>query len=400
MKLTALSLALAASVAASAAPLTLAELLGRRIVAGEVDSISPSYGRGVGGLVVNHTVIAASNSPEGAKAVADVVCTGTNDELVISAAIKGMTRGGTVQLLDGDFYVDSFKNEGNSAIYFGYNDGQARVVNIVGTTENKGYNTQFGAVIHVRQSAIDAMDPKASYRVFYGAGKKPEKVNPADYFYVLTHVNNANFEHFQLRLGDASKRIRGIDGGHFGSMEVKWVGIYTEEYFNDRFFHRKPKTPAIGSVGITSVPSSNDEMARIGYEGVNVGGLWIGFHQNRVDHLVMRVCTAARNVYGYVFDGGLKTLTMINCCDEGNVCLPLFRGKGNITAIDFNIERFNEAYIIDTPKTVASHYAYEEKPGSWNGEITYTLQGSAFKLRGFWEKDHGKHFRTVRFTRR
>ena len=44
-----------------------------------------------------------------------------------------------------------------------------------------------------------------------------------------------------------------------------------------------------------------------------------------------------------------KTLTLVNSCDEGNAHLPLFRGKGQISMIDFNIERFNAAFIPDDP---------------------------------------------------
>ena len=50
-------------------------------------------------------------------------------------------------------------HEGNSAICAGYNDGIACVVNLVGTTENKGYNTAFGAVIHVTKRALESIDP-------------------------------------------------------------------------------------------------------------------------------------------------------------------------------------------------------------------------------------------------
>ena len=93
-----------------------------------------------------------------------------------------------------------------------------------------------------------------------------------------------------------------------------------------------------------------------------------------------------------------KTLTLINCCDEGNTHLPIFRGKGQLTAIDFNIERFNAAYIPDDPEGNAEAYATEETPGSWNGTFTYTLQGEAFGLTGFWKDGHGTGFETRRLN--
>ena len=362
--------------------------------------VAPAAFGSVGGAPVKmrtgsppkHVVVAAHNSSPEEKAAADLVCTGTNDERVINAAIASLGRGGTVQLLDGDYMVDSFENEGNSAIYFGYNGGDARVVNIVGTTENKSYNTRFGVSIHVTRAAMDAMAASETYRVFYGASRRP----PAEgVFFTYTHVNNANFENFYLFFADAGRQVRGIDGSNFGSMYLRQVGIYTERYFRDRFLHEKPATPVKGSVGVWSVPSSNDEMARIGYDFVCVGGVHTAFYFNKVDKMVMRSCTTARCCYGYVFDGGHKTFTMLNCSDEGNACLPLFLGKGQITAIDFNIERFNADYIPDCPDAGATPFAAEEKPGAWHGFISYTLQGSAFGIDRFWKAGHGRNFRTV-----
>ena len=87
-------------------------------------------------------------------------------------------------------------------------------------------------------------------------------------------------------------------------------------------------------------------------------------------------------------------MTWINCCDEGNTHLPFFGGKGHLTAIDFNIERFNAAYIPDSPDGGGTA-ARENKPGSWHGYISYTMQGKAFNLKRFWAEGSGIEFRTV-----
>ena len=73
-------------------------------------------------------VVAAANSRSFEKKVADCLCTGTNDEATINAAIARLKFGGTLRLADGDYFLDSCTNEGNSAILFGYNDGITRVV--------------------------------------------------------------------------------------------------------------------------------------------------------------------------------------------------------------------------------------------------------------------------------
>ena len=336
--------------------------------------------------------VAAANSSEAARSAADFVCTGTNDEAMLTKAIDGLVRGGTMKLADGDYWIDAFPYEGNSAVYFGYNDGLTRVVTVEGTTEGKVYGSYRGATLHVTKRAMDAMEPNGVYRVFFGAGRIPE--GPGD-TYTYTHVNNVNFSNFRLLFNDASKPLVGIDGRHFGSMELDMIGIYTERYFPDRYEHLKPVTPAKGSIGVWSLPGSNDESARNRYNEVNVGGLHTGFVFNAVDHLVMTGCMAARCVYGYWFErGSPKTLTMINCCDEGCVHLPHFRGRGHLTAIDFNIERFNTAYIPNDPENGKEHAATEAKGGSWHGYISYTLQGKAFGLKRFWAEGSGLNFRT------
>ena len=342
-------------------------------------------------LAVNHRIVAPAAASETVKAEADFVCTGANDERVINAAIASLEKGGTVQLLDGDYYIDAFEQEGGSAICFGYNNGSARTITFRGTTENKSYNTRHGVTIHVTKAAMDRMATNGVYRVFYGTARRPKASGD---FFTMTHVNNVNFSNFYLYFADASKPLRGIDASNFGQVFVELVGVYTENYFRDRFLHLKPATPHPDSVGVWSSPSSSDEMARVGYDWVNVGGLHTGFYFDRADHFVLRSCSAARCCYGYRFKGGPKTLTMLNCCDEGNTHLPYFTGRGHLTAIDFNIERFNAAYIPDSPSKTG-HEAAEEQPGSWHGFISYTLQGKAFGLDKFWKDGCGINFQTV-----
>ena len=341
-------------------------------------------------------LVAASNASAADKAVAQYVCTGTNDEAVINQAIASLTKGGTVQLSDGDFYIDAFPNEGNSAIYFGYNNGVARAVTLRGGTQNKSYNTRLGTGIHVTERAVQSMTPGTVYRAIYGAAKTPPA--PGDFF-TMTYVNNVVFEQFYLLFHDASKSWHGIDGGHFGNMRITLVGVYTERYFQDRFLHVRPSNPVPGSVGIMSVNGSNDEMSDVGYEKVNVGGMHTGFFFQGVDHLVLTACSAARCCYGYHFKGyAAKTLTLLNCCDEGNTHLPYFEGIGHLTAIDFNIERFNAAFIplsTDENENALTAEAFEKDKGGWHGFISYTMQGEAFGLKKLWNDGSGVNFRTI-----
>lgn len=336
--------------------------------------------------------IAASNSTAADQQKADVVCTGSHDERIINEYIAKLVNGGTLQFLDGDYFIDAFEHEGNSAIFFGFNEGNARVITLKGDTENKTYNTHHGASLHVTQKALDSLPKGETGRVFYGTGDKPDA--PPDFF-TYTFVNNVNFENFYLFLYNASYPVIGIDCSHFGSSEIRLIGIFTERYFEDRFLHLKPATPGKGCIGIRTCIHSNDEMARIGMNTVDIGGLYIGFDFVGVDHMILRDCTAARCCYGYVFDQMAKTLTIINSCDEGNTHLPRFHGHGQLTAIDFNIERFNADFIPDDPDGYTEPYAEEDIPGAWHGFLSYTMQGKAFDLRRFWKNGHGINFHTT-----
>jgi hypothetical protein len=337
-------------------------------------------------------IIAAIDSCEADKNRADVVCSGQYDELVINEQIAKLTNGGTVQFLDGNYYIDSFPSEDNTAIYFGYNDGRARVVNVVGDTENKGYNTDYGVCFHVTKRALDCCKEGESYHVFFGTEQKPEAEGD---FFTFTFVNNVNFSNFYIYLYDASKPIVGIDCTHFGSAEIHQVGVFTEAFFRDRFVHLKPATPCKGCIGIRTCIHSNDEMARMGMDTMDIGGLYIGYDFCGVDHMIARNCTAARCCFGFRFAYSYKTLTLINCADEGNTHLPLFSGKGQLTAVDFNIERFHDDVIPDDPEGDTDPYAREVQTGRWHGFISYTMQGDAFGLTHFWKDGHGRNFTTV-----
>ena len=191
--------------------------------------------------------------------------------------------------------------------------------------------------------------------------------------------------------------IVGIDGSQADSMYLNFVGVYTDDYFNNRYNHTgRPATPKTGSIGVISPIESNTESARLGLDFVSVGGMNIGFKLKGVDHMTMRDCFACRCNYGYVFEGTVsKTMTIINCCDEGNTHLPLFKGSGHLTCIDFNMERFNADYIPLDESGNTEKYAVEETPGSWKGFISYTLQGTNMGMYNFWKSGSGHNFQTV-----
>lgn len=351
-------------------------------------SINVTYPEVITPLKDTTITLAASNSSDLDKARADFIGTGTNDELMFNDAITALVYGGTIKLLDGDYYIDSFPYHNNSAVYF-ENNGYARTINFEGSTENKSFLSDYGVSIHVTKTAFDSTVSGKDYNVFVGS----ETNIPIGDWHGLP--NNVNFKNFYLFFDTSQKQMVGINGQYFGSMYIEQVGVYSKSYFDDRFNHRKPVTPVINSIGVISVGGANDEMARIGMDTVNVGGLGTGIIVARAEHLIMKNSTVSRCVIGYNFIGDSdKPLTLINNADEGNTHLPQFKGRGLITSIDFSIERLDAGPIPDDPNGNTNPFASEVTPGAWKGSFDYNIQGSALGIHNFWSPESGNNIKT------
>ena len=333
--------------------------------------------------------VAANDSSDYDKANADIVCTGTNDERIINKAVASLPYGGTIQLFDGNYYFDEFSTMNNSCVFF-QNSGYGRTITIRGTTENKSFLSNYGVVIHVTEKAYSVLNDTTTYSVFNSVNEK------VPIYQHEAYPNNVNFENFYLFLFNSQKKVVGINGSNLGSMEVNQVGVYNKDYFYYRFNRLKPPTPVEGCIGILSVKAANDEMARISLDCANAGGLWCGMTIKGVEHLIMNTCTSSRNVYGYEFVGRCdKTLTVINCADEGNTHLPVFKGTGSATIIDYCIERLHDEVIPDDPNGIVEPFATEDTTNGWKGFLSYRVQGNALGVNKFWKDGHGKGFKTV-----
>ena len=341
--------------------------------------------------MTNSIRISAVNSSDEDKRRADFLCTGSHDEEVINRAIGALVHGGALYLSDGDYYIDAFPYEDNTAVFFGENEDRARVIDMKGETKSKSYNSAYGAVIHVTETAMKSLNGEEG-RVFGGTRHKPDA--PPD-FYTYTYLNDATFENFRVTLCNPFYPVIAFDCLHFGSCYFKRIGIFTDRIIHDRMTHQKPQTPVKGCIGIRSSGGACDGDVGIGYDTVAVSGLHTGFMMVGQDYTIFQNCFACRCCYGYEFHNSAKTITLFNCSDEGNTHLPRFFGSGSITCLDFAIERFNAAFIPDDPDGDDKYAAYEEIPGAWHGEITYNLEGGAFGLKNFWEKGNGMNIRTV-----
>ena len=104
------------------------------------------------------------------------------------------------------------------------------------------------------------------------------------------------------------------------------------------------------------------------------------------EHVVMINCAAAFGGYGFTFGNYPYScafnhpITLINCCDEQNIHLPLFNscgdkggqlhGRQEVTMIAFNCERV----AAHAPGGRLGDLMREVRPGTWRGNISFTRQ--------------------------
>ena len=345
--------------------------------------------------------VAASNSKFTEKDGIDFVCNGKNDELTINEAISAAAQAGkSVYLLNGNYSIDDFydfKDDGpkaairTPALYKG--------IEFIGQSFNFEQNRE-GVQFDVSAEALDKVDT-GEYSVFRTEWKQRGLYSGA----VL------KLENITMTLAHNQKAVRCIDLRRCDRVEMKNVRLRGRR---DNTYLGVTDVATKGCIGLTMTDGSNNFIVRYDnvtsgdfYEGIQVGG----------EHVVMIDCAAAHNVYGYTFGnydyhcGYNHPITMINCCDERNVNLPLFNlcgdhdtegneliGGQEVSMISFNIERL----AAQTPGGKLGDAMREIYPGAFCGRIEYTLQPDwchtneiNFKL---FENGSGVGFRVTNMT--
>ena len=172
---------------------------------------------------MNTVVNAASNSSGLDKGKADFICSGHNDEQLFQKAIdflvneeKLAKRGGTVVLLPGDYYIDSFVRENRNehvAVLFPSRKSNPEVLSI--TFKGSEHNSEC-SVIHLSQSGYDALDSESSYSLFACE-------NLVDYCHF-------SFSDLKITLPSGMKNIVCLDGRQMGSMECRRIKCVVEDH--------------------------------------------------------------------------------------------------------------------------------------------------------------------------
>ena len=335
-------------------------------------------------------VVAANNSSNEDKEIADYVCDGVNDEVEIQAALNNfISKSGTVILCDGQYYIDSLYDSGTSLGKFALYVSKQSVnhdVTIKGVSHPNRvgtYNIGVGATINLTATAYDSLSEDEHLTVL-GALEQKQYPNM-----------NITIERLGFNIPGVNKDITVVDLQDFSNGRVDYVLMGLGNGASP-----KPD-PNPNYIGLRCLPGMN---FGAGYYIKNcfLWGFGVAFDIGG-EHLIMedcgcRFCDITYRFNGYDIPSAMShPNTLINCCEEACVRSMYFcksDNKQSISLIDFNIEERPTEF----PYFPRSTKAVEERPGDFRGIVTYTANKENYiKYRGvpFWEEGSGIHFRTI-----
>lgn len=340
------------------------------------------------------TVAAADSAPWAIEA-AEIVSSGGDDGQTLERAISiAVETGRGVYLYNGTYHIDSFpvRKDGGprAAIVIPRCGRELAIIGQSFALRNTG-----GVQISVSASALtDGADVIRTEWCDRGIGSG----------------SSVRLENISITLSNNRHAVRCIDLRRCDRPELKNIRLCAYRDMNAGLGN-PPPIAARGCIGLTMTDGSNhgfssyENIVASGfYEGIQVGG----------EHVLMLNCGTIMNYYGFTFGaypthcGSNHPITLIQCCDERNVCLPLFddcgdddgnggrlHGGQEVTMISFNIERI----AAQTPGGVLGDSMREVVPGRFCGRIEFTAQPAWCHTNtvdfGLWEPDgSGKGFVT------
>ena len=343
----------------------------------------------------NTILIAAGNSVEADRSMADFVCSGHKDELVIQKAIdllaggRSLTKkGGTIVLLPGDYYIDTFSREnrnGRVAVLFPSLKSDPEVFSI--SVRGANHNTEC-SVVHLSQSGYEALDNQGSYSLFACA-------NHVDYCHF-------SFTDLKVTLPGGKKNVVCLDGRQMGSMECRRVKCVVEDHSTWETPTDQISLPVEGCIALCGCYFNSNSWNYV-WEAVYAFGFGQGFACGG-EHLLCIKCVACYGKYGFTFGNyytpgtsSRHTNTLIDCTDEANANFFKFAsniGKQTIIIQNLNLEYWPQWFAIEGE----GHYATEVVPGQWNGQINYTMNRGGSSLPNvtdhFWADGSGHNFQS------
>ena len=357
--------------------------------------------------------VAASNSTEIARSAADYVCTGVGDELTIQRAIDDCAKTGRHLRLAAGFYtftaVHAFEDGGpdtavcirNMHREFALLGERRRLSGWPKDMKTNGVN---GVVFYLDPRALESAKGKS---VDIVRGEWSERG--------IMNGSALRMENVAIWAPDSQHALRALDLRRVNSLELRNIGLSAlgkALVAGLVYPYGDPPVPNVDCIGITLTDGSNN--APVNIYNVSACGFGQG-HQVGGEHVVMVNCSATFGLYGFTFGnypyhcGFNHPITLINCCDEQNVNMPLFvscgdddghgghkHGRQEVTMISFNFERVAR----HVPGKKLGDLMRETQPGTWCGQIGFTTQPEWCEINAvnlpLWAEDgSGTGFRTV-----
>ena len=355
--------------------------------------------------------VAASDSRAEAREAADFVCTGTNDERTIQAAIDRCKANGKQLFFFTGLYrlgaVRDFGDGGPKTAVCIRN--MHREFAMVGENRLiKGWPKDMPAVTGPTLYLMpEALSESGGESVDILRGEWSERG--------IMNGSALRMENLAVWAPNSKCRMRAIDLRRVASLELKNLNM---QAFGSalleglKYPYGIEEAPPEDNIGITLTDGSNN--VPVNLVNVSACGFGQGF-QVGGEHVVMVNCSATFGLYGYTFGnyeyhcGFNHPITLINCCDEQNVNMPLFNscgdddghgghkhGRQEVTMISFNFERV----ASHVPGKKLGDLMRETQPGTWCGQIGFTTQPKWCEINAvdlpLWAEDgSGRGFRTV-----
>ena len=344
-------------------------------------------------------IVAASDSSDKDKIIADYVCDGLNDEVEIQKAISDLNTAGTcgtVLLCDGTYFIDSLYYSGNDILgYFAlYMDNPSVVHSLI--IKGMGHPTVTGktevggsAKIYLTKKSIENIDRDRPVTII---GALPSDINNLKKTYPNLYMS---IEHVAINYPSNEYAITGISGEYLSGMSVNDILISVSNA------GVLSTTPNKKSIGIRGLPGWNFGV-NYRIDNVFVFGFGVAYDIGG-EHLIMTSCGCRQCDITYRFNAYEKPdkmshpQTLINCCEEGCKRSMYFcrsNTKQSINIVDFNIEYRPLEFSGTWDRTTK---AVEERPGDYRGRITYSANHEDYVNSDdieFWKEGSGLNIKT------
>lgn len=353
----------------------------------------------VGNIIdVDVIYIAASDSRKKDKEMSTIVCSGTEDQNIFNDIIRILSKngGGKLILRQGRYILNNYNVNGSrNCIDL---DVGSSLIEIEGelvnynrnASEGQEYNT--GAQFYMTDELYEKSLTLTRYKVINCSSDNQD--------------GGLVLKNFGIIIPHNQKEIIGIDFYDFnGLLRVKglYLNCYNKTHEPNVSVGEPPAKAAYNCIGIRTICKTSIGAIGTIFQECVVKGFWEGIAVNS-EHVVLDRCASVYCVFGYTFghynvmgEAAQHPNLLFRCMDERNISLPRFYENINDQAViilGLNIERKEG----NTPGGELGEYAYEINPGSWYGEITYTIAtGKTTKNdydTPFWKDGNGHGFKT------